>query len=440
MLLNLARSDLSFLEISFLSGPTAAFVSAVATRVGDDVTFKFLCDAFPTGKLFFFLSTISPVILAAVLWPITATVQRCSCSANAIRGGVVSSNLGEHDRKLSDSSKGEDDASTCNPWKPSRSHAAIAVLDQIVTLLATAGGPQTPGYAQVIINQSMVPLTALASSVVFGRSFRLPQMVAAALIVLGSIFAGLSVLADEHGIRDDSNDQINEVETTPGVAVSVALFSAAQIPNAMAHIWREHLLKDEDKNRGIQSNLCATPLRILRLATSINIARAMISLALGMLMSLLSPSIAAAMSQGFEKISTNSDNATKLVMLNTLAWIVSKLSILWVSSGRGGAFLSSIAGAVALPLEVATFRYVAAESPHFLALLGLGLSLVGLIAYFKAAPGEFVSAESCHGHSPDDELYNEDSAVSDKISFPLMELDEVEGKWRSRKEYTEDTG
>eukprot|EP00586_Coscinodiscus_wailesii_P004646 CAMPEP_0172486840 /NCGR_PEP_ID=MMETSP1066-20121228/15586_1 /TAXON_ID=671091 /ORGANISM="Coscinodiscus wailesii, Strain CCMP2513" /LENGTH=205 /DNA_ID=CAMNT_0013253049 /DNA_START=200 /DNA_END=814 /DNA_ORIENTATION=- len=196
--------DFSRLRTESLTGPAVAFVSVIITRTADDFTFKLLCDAFPSGMLFFFLSTASPVVLAAVLLLLTAITRRYTPDAT-ITHNVV--RPGSHATRVDDvpsSSKPETTTSAWSPWKPSRSHCAVAALDQLVTLLATAGGPRTPGYAQVVINQSTVPLTALASRVVFGRRFATLQVAASSAIVAGAVLAGMGVLSSS---EEDGGDK-----------------------------------------------------------------------------------------------------------------------------------------------------------------------------------------------------------------------------------------
>ena len=198
-----ATTYVSFAETVF-GRATTAFVASVITHVGDDVTFKLVCNAFP-GRLFMFVSTVNPLLLAGILIMLTLCFSQCHLPRRhktADEPTVPGSNCffaSSHILPLP-------------PWfRPQLSHVAIAVLDQLVILLATAGGSNTPGYAQVILNQSKLPLTAIFSGFAFGRRYTRFQTIAAALIVTGSVFVSTGALAeptDDHNQNDNDNGQI----------------------------------------------------------------------------------------------------------------------------------------------------------------------------------------------------------------------------------------
>ena len=73
-------------------------------------------------------------------------------------------------------------------------------------------------------------------------------------------------------------------------------------------------------------------------------------------------------------------------------YVLNKLSSLWVSIGRGGAFLSCIAAATSLPINFMVFCVFTNEAPKLLSWCGMLLTFFGLGIYFRAAPEEFSSA------------------------------------------------
>ncbi|CAK9076684.1 Hypothetical protein (Fragment) [Durusdinium trenchii] len=67
---------------------------------------------------------------------------------------------------------------------PKRGLLRAACADQLGTLLASVGATHVPGQTQVLLNQSVLPLTMLLS-LVLGRRYGLQHFLGAALVLAG---------------------------------------------------------------------------------------------------------------------------------------------------------------------------------------------------------------------------------------------------------------
>jgi len=415
---------------------TTAFICAIGTNVADNVTFKLLCDAFP-GLGFIFVSTVSPILLALLLI-VTTMVSRRFYRLNGTEDNYLegtdsietTQTQTPHDLHVQQTppSPSLNQPKQLSRWtwfripywlKPSRTELKIALLDQSVTLLATAGGSNTPGHVQVMLNQSMIPLTAVFSSLAFERVFSTLQIAASLVLVMGCTLVSIGALSNSNDEHDSSSSSSSDDVGTKAAhalgsdhydhealfsrGASMFLFFLAQIPNASTSVWRESVLKNNAKET-VDPNL--PYLTILQLATRIGLARAVLSLLGGLFLSIYSPNVVGSeLARGFGRFLPSTYRSIHIyhehqhqrqrttspywLVVNSVAWILTKLSMLWVSMGAGGAFLSCIAAAIALPLELMVFCTLTAESPTVVSWLGLFTCLVGLGLYRVASPEEF---------------------------------------------------
>jgi hypothetical protein len=114
------------------------------------LAFVWLVNSFPSSS-FLFVATISAVLLGVVLLIVLCFRYAFTC---VLKNGTSFFELSRYDCRL-----------------PVKEHVIIATLDQCCTLLAVAGGPGTSGQAQIALNQSMIPLTLLLSSLFLKRRF-----------------------------------------------------------------------------------------------------------------------------------------------------------------------------------------------------------------------------------------------------------------------------
>lgn len=70
-------------------------------------------------------------------------------------------------------------------YQPQYKFVVMALLDSCGTFLSAMGSVRTPGYLQTILNQTLIPILMVVSSIVFGTRFTAAQVSGAALIVAG---------------------------------------------------------------------------------------------------------------------------------------------------------------------------------------------------------------------------------------------------------------
>jgi len=478
----------------------------------DDISFKVLIDAWSPGIVkSLFVSTASPIFLALTLVPLFVLVQKISFlleyeedGGKRKRRGSSSSEHGPFYESFplqnqNDDSFANDNLSNNNNIKllqrrisfpkPRSIHIPLALLDHGTTLLATIGGQNTPGHMQVLINQTMLPLTAFISHVALERRYTFLQIASSMIIVCGTIFAGFGTLStsvtddshdgsmDDTTNDDDDDDAQEEQYLLLGKGLSICLFFMAQIPNAISSVWKEYILKkqttmtmmttktmtassssssmanmtemvnyklsehqhdeeeeeeEEEKqhhpqhesfqqntnlfqsNNKSRERICirddnddneeeylSTPLRIIHLATCISILRSIIAIVSFLIFSLYITSSSNnndeenPIKQSILQFLTNTQNGTVLLLLNDMTYVYSKLTHLRVMSEKGGAFLSVLAGAIALPVQILLFRMIYGKEKEGLGDLtcvGVILTMVGMGLYIWAVPDQFGSS------------------------------------------------
>lgn len=111
---------------------------------------------------------------------------------------------------------------------PRRALLRVAAVDQLGTLLASVGATHLAGQVQVLMNQSVLPLTILLS-LLLGRRFSSGQLLGAGVVLAGAVSAvqlnGEAVSASQLLLR------------------SLFIFSAAQVAVASATLLKEALLQ-----------------------------------------------------------------------------------------------------------------------------------------------------------------------------------------------------
>ncbi|CAE7553481.1 crtp2 [Symbiodinium sp. CCMP2456] len=111
---------------------------------------------------------------------------------------------------------------------PRRALLRVAAVDQLGTLLASVGATHLAGQVQVLMNQSVLPLTILLS-LLLGRRFSSGQLLGAGVVLAGAVSAvqlnGAAVSASQLLLR------------------SLFIFSAAQVAVASATLLKEALLQ-----------------------------------------------------------------------------------------------------------------------------------------------------------------------------------------------------
>lgn len=112
---------------------------------------------------------------------------------------------------------------------PRRGVLRVAMLDQLGTLLATLGATYVPGQAQVLLNQTVLPLTMVMSAAL-GQNYSTNQVLGAAVVLAGAWMATKSLplgVSPRGGL----------------MRASVAAFFMAQVTCAAAGLVKESLLR-----------------------------------------------------------------------------------------------------------------------------------------------------------------------------------------------------
>lgn len=112
---------------------------------------------------------------------------------------------------------------------PRRGVLRVAVLDQLGTLLATLGATYVPGQAQVLLGQTVLPLTMVMSAAL-GQNYSTNQVLGAAVVLAGAWVATKSLplgVSPRGGL----------------MRASVAAFFMAQVTCAAAGLVKESLLR-----------------------------------------------------------------------------------------------------------------------------------------------------------------------------------------------------
>lgn len=120
-----------------------------------------------------------------------------------------------------------------------------AGADQLCTLLATVGAPHVPGQAQVLLNQSVLPLTMLLS-LVLGRRYSAAEAIGAGLVLAGASVAAVSQTSPSvPGGRTTAALEDGAVPSAEALRMGVVLFSLAQLAAAGAGLVKEVLLRQD---------------------------------------------------------------------------------------------------------------------------------------------------------------------------------------------------
>jgi hypothetical protein len=117
---------------------------------------------------------------------------------------------------------------------PTKSLLAMGCLDAAASFLAAVGAVGTPGSWQMLLNQTLIPVTMALSALTLGHRYGKLSMAGAAIIVSGAVLAVGPALAGQR---------------TVGVSVSVVsciVFWSAILPNSLSSIFKEYSLKDKE--------------------------------------------------------------------------------------------------------------------------------------------------------------------------------------------------
>mmetsp|Transcript_15219 Transcript_15219/g.47502 ORF Transcript_15219/g.47502 Transcript_15219/m.47502 type:complete len:452 (-) Transcript_15219:804-2159(-) len=117
---------------------------------------------------------------------------------------------------------------------PTKSLVAMGCLDAAASFLAAVGAVGTPGSWQMLLNQTLIPVTMALSALTLHHRYGKLSVAGATIIVSGAVLAVGPALAGEH---------------TVGVSVSVIsciVFWSAILPNSLSSIFKEYSLKDKE--------------------------------------------------------------------------------------------------------------------------------------------------------------------------------------------------
>ncbi|KAF4649298.1 hypothetical protein FOZ61_005236 [Perkinsus olseni] len=110
-------------------------------------------------------------------------------------------------------------------FPPQYKFAIMGLLDGLGTLFSSIGGPSTPGQFQTVLNQTLIPVTMICSSLVLGTTYNI-KSIGAAFIV----FASACIIV----IPSLSGASIANCS-----CLSVCLYFLSNIPMALSNVYKE---------------------------------------------------------------------------------------------------------------------------------------------------------------------------------------------------------
>ncbi|KAF4711075.1 hypothetical protein FOZ63_030383, partial [Perkinsus olseni] len=110
-------------------------------------------------------------------------------------------------------------------FPPQYKFAIMGLLDGLGTLFSSIGGPSTPGQFQTVLNQTLIPVTMICSSLVLGTTYN-GKSIGAAFIVFAS--ACITVIPSLSG---------TSIANCSGL--SVFLYFLSNIPMALSNVYKE---------------------------------------------------------------------------------------------------------------------------------------------------------------------------------------------------------
>mmetsp|Transcript_7454 Transcript_7454/g.11140 ORF Transcript_7454/g.11140 Transcript_7454/m.11140 type:complete len:454 (+) Transcript_7454:35-1396(+) len=110
---------------------------------------------------------------------------------------------------------------------PRYPYFVMAALDCVGGLLAAMGAAATPGQLQTLLNQSLVPCTMFASSVLLGRKYSLKQLVGAGVILTGAVVVV-------------SSDYVSITKTEQASQFAALIYWSSNIPMSLSSVYKEY--------------------------------------------------------------------------------------------------------------------------------------------------------------------------------------------------------
>mmetsp|Transcript_50626 Transcript_50626/g.151364 ORF Transcript_50626/g.151364 Transcript_50626/m.151364 type:complete len:398 (-) Transcript_50626:41-1234(-) len=252
-----------------------------------------------------------------------------------------------------------------------------AGADQLCTLLATIGAAHVPGQAQVLLNQSVLPIT-MALSLVLGRRYSAAEVFGAGLVLAGAtVAAGLSPLIAPH---------------EEALRAGVVIFSMAQAAAAVAGIVKEDLLQ-EARTGAKDVEPTGDP---IALGVAVAWLRVPLGIAMALVMRRGDGTVLAEFYDGWRcflgerpRLGDTGCSAAGRTTLLSVAYYAAQTLLGLRLTQRGSATLRSIAAVTAVPLAQFLFTSesvmsgAGAEAYGRGSALGLALCLTGFSIYLR---------------------------------------------------------
>jgi hypothetical protein len=110
--------------------------------------------------------------------------------------------------------------------------AVMGVLDSFGTFFSAMGAVSTPGQYQLLLNQTLIPLTMLASRTFIGSRYGCKELLAASLIIAGALVTVLPGVAA-------SNDASSGTGGSQTKWYAVLIYFLSNVPMACSAVYKE---------------------------------------------------------------------------------------------------------------------------------------------------------------------------------------------------------